>query len=81
MTLPPALTRLLALIVKEFLELFKDPKSRGVLIGPPLIQLIVFGYAASFDLKDIPYAIYNEDRGAVSRTLEAAFAGALASAR
>ncbi|MFT3964205.1 ABC transporter permease [Propionivibrio sp.] len=76
MTLSPALTRLLALIVKEFLALLKDPKSRTVLIGPPLIQLIVFGYAATFELKDIPYAVYNEDRGAVSRTLEAAFAGA-----
>jgi ABC-2 type transport system permease protein len=74
--LPPALVRLLALIVKEFLALLKDPKSRTVLVGPPLIQLIVFGYAANFDLKDIPYAVYNEDRGALSRTLEAAFAGA-----
>jgi len=70
------LTRILALLLKEFLALFKDPKSRSVLIGPPLIQLIVFGYAASFELKDIPYAIYNEDRGAISRQLEAAFAGA-----
>jgi ABC-2 type transport system permease protein len=74
--LPPAFARILALIVKEFLALLNDPKSRTVLIGPPLIQLIVFGYAATFELKDIPYAIYNEDRGAISRTLEAAFAGA-----
>ena len=74
--LPPLGGRLIALIVKEFLALLKDPKSRTVLIGPPLIQLIVFGYAATFELKDIPYAVYNEDRGAVSRTLEAAFAGA-----
>ncbi len=74
--LTPALTRIIALIVKEFLALLKDPKSRSVLIGPPFIQLIVFGYAATFELKDIPYAVYNEDRGAISRTLEAAFAGA-----
>ena len=70
------LTRVLALLLKEFLALFQDPKSRSVLIGPPLIQLIVFGYAATFELKDIPYAIYNEDRGAISRTFEAAFEGA-----
>lgn len=74
--LTPTLTRIIALIVKEFLALLKDPKSRSVLIGPPFIQLIVFGYAATFELKDIPYAVYNEDRGAISRTLEAAFAGA-----
>ena len=70
------LTRLLALIRKEFLALLKDPRSRLVLIVPPMIQLLVFGYAATFDLKDIPYALYNEDRGAASRDLVAAFDGA-----
>ncbi len=70
------LIRLLALIHKEFLALLKDPKSRLVLIVPPMVQLLVFGYAATFDLKHIPYALYNEDRGAVSRDLIAAFDGA-----
>ena len=59
------LQRILALVHKEFLTLLKDPKSRMVLIVPPLIQLLVFGYAATFDLKDIPYAIYDEDRSAI----------------
>ncbi len=68
--------RILALVHKEFLALFKDPKSRMTLIVPPMIQLLVFGYAATFDLKHIPYAIYNEDRSAVSRDMEAVFAGA-----
>ena len=44
------LHRILALVRKEFLALLKDPKSRLVLIVPPLIQLLVFGYAATFDL-------------------------------
>lgn len=70
------LIRLLALIRKEFLALLKDPRSRLVLIVPPMIQLLVFGYAATFDLKDIPWALYNEDRGAASRELVAAFDGA-----
>jgi ABC-2 type transport system permease protein len=70
------LIRLLALMHKEFLALLKDPKSRLVLIVPPMIQLLVFGYAATFDLKDIPYALYNEDRGAASRDLVAALDGA-----
>lgn len=47
-----------------------------MLIGPPLIQLVVFGYAASFELKDIPYGVFNEDRGHLSRNFEAALAGA-----
>lgn len=70
------LTRLLALIHKEFLALLKDPRSRLVLVVPPMIQLLVFGYAATFDLRHIPYALYNEDRGAASRELVAAFDGA-----
>ncbi|MDD5248131.1 MAG: ABC transporter permease [Rhodocyclaceae bacterium] len=68
--------RILALIRKEFLALLKDPKSRAVLIVPPLVQLLVFGYAATFDLKEVPYAVYNEDRGLASRDLLARFAGA-----
>ncbi len=70
------LQRILALIHKEFLALLRDPKSRLVLIVPPLVQLFVFGYAASFDLKHVPYAIYNEDRGTAARDLLARFAGA-----
>jgi ABC-2 type transport system permease protein len=70
------LIRLFSLIHKEFLALLKDPKSRMVLIVPPMIQLLVFGYAATFDLKQIPYALYNEDNGVASRELVAAFDGA-----
>ena len=66
--------RILALMIKEFLALLKDKKSRFVLIGPPIIQLFVFGYAATFDLHHVPYAVYNEDGGAVSRELVARFA-------
>ena len=47
-----------------------------MLIVPPLIQLLVFGYAATFDLKDVPYAVYNEDGGQPSRDLLARFSGA-----
>lgn len=69
------LARILALVLKEFLALLKDKRSRIVLIGPPLIQLVVFGYAATFDLKNVPFAIYNEDRGYVARDLLAGFDG------
>jgi ABC-2 type transport system permease protein len=69
------LARILALVVKEFLALLKDKRSRIVLIVPPLIQLMVFGYAATFDLKNVPFAVYNEDSGAASRHILAAFNG------
>lgn len=67
--------RILALVRKELLAIFKDPKSRFVVLGPPLIQLLIFGYAATYDLDNAPFAIYNEDSGAASRELSAMFAG------
>jgi ABC-2 type transport system permease protein len=67
--------RILALVKKEFLALIKDRKSRTVLVAPPLIQLIVFGYAATYDLNRIPYAVYNEDPGIASRELLSRFEG------
>jgi len=69
------LRRILALMKKEFLALLKDKKSRFVIIGPPIIQLLVFGYAATFDLNHVPFAVYNEDGGAASRDLVARFTG------
>jgi ABC-2 type transport system permease protein len=67
--------RILALIVKELLAVLKDKRSRFVLIGPPLIQLLVFGYAATFDLNHVPFAVVDQDRSVASRDLVAHFAG------
>ncbi|MEJ2696506.1 MAG: ABC transporter permease [Candidatus Sulfobium sp.] len=67
--------RIFALMIKEFLSLLKDKKSRVVVVVPPLVQLIVFGYAATFDLTHVPYAVYNEDRGAAGRDILAGFGG------
>ena len=61
------MSRIVALIVKEFLTLLKDPKSRTVIIIPPLVQLFVFGYAATFDLNNIPFAVYDQCASAESR--------------
>jgi len=67
--------RIRALIGKEFLAVWKDKKSRAVIIGPPLLQLLVFGYAATFDVNHVATAIYNEDSGASARELIARFEG------
>ncbi len=69
------LQHIFALATKEFLAVLRDGRSRFVLIGPPIIQLLIFGYAATFDLNDIPLAIYNEDSGAASRDLISHFQG------
>ncbi len=69
------LRRIISLMIKEFRTLLTDKKSRMVLVIPPVAQLIVFGYAASFDLNHIKYAVYNEDQGTESRELLAGFGG------
>ena len=68
-------SRIIALVIKEFLALLKDPKSRFVIIGPPLFQLLVFGYAATFDLTNVPFAVYNESPSEEARQLVARFRG------
>jgi ABC-2 type transport system permease protein len=69
-------TRLIALIVKELLAVWRDRKSRFVLIVPPLVQLFVFSYAATYDVTDIRLGVLNEDGGAPSNDLIARFEGA-----
>ena len=61
--------RIMALMIKEFLAVLKDKKGRMVLIAPPIIQLMIFGYAATFDLERVPYAVFNEDPGKAAREL------------
>lgn len=67
--------QIFALLLKELLAVMRDPRSRMVLIGPPLIQLMVFGYAATFDLNHVPIAVYDQDHSQASRDLIARFSG------
>ncbi|MHB8346285.1 MAG: ABC transporter permease [Acidiferrobacterales bacterium] len=67
--------RIRALVIKEFLALLRDKVARTTLIVPPLLQLVIFGYAATFNIRGIPYAVYNQDGGAASQELLARFQG------
>lgn len=67
--------RIIALMFKEFIMILKDPKSRFVIIGPPLVQFIVFGYAATYDLKNVRYAVFDQSRTPESRLLLSRLAG------
>lgn len=70
-----ALWRILALTRKELLAVLKDPRSRFSLLGPPIMQCLLFGYAATYDLNDVPYAVLDHDRSAASHTLLAGLDG------
>ncbi|NDY72964.1 antibiotic ABC transporter permease [Desulfobacter hydrogenophilus] len=69
------LRRLIALILKEFLTIMKDPKSRFVVIVPPILQFLIFSYAATFDLENVRYAVFDECRSVLSRSFLAGIEG------
>ena len=50
-----------AMVLKEFLQLKRDRVSFGMIVGVPLMQLILFGFAINTDPKHLPTAILNED--------------------
>ncbi|HEX5269571.1 MAG TPA: hypothetical protein VFW33_03740, partial [Gemmataceae bacterium] len=70
-----SLLRILALTRKELLTLFKDPRGRSTLFIPPILQCLIYGYVATYDLTDVPYAVLDQDRSAASRQLLARLDG------
>jgi ABC-2 type transport system permease protein len=67
--------RIGSLIVKEFLSLWSDPKTRFILLGPPVIEMILFAYAATQEVKNVRIAVLNQDVGTYARDLVARFEG------
>lgn len=57
------MTRLRAQIIKELLSLLRDPKSRIVLIAPPLMQLLIFSFAATLEVNNVAMVLLNQDSG------------------
>jgi ABC-2 type transport system permease protein len=67
--------RIFSLIIKELLAVWADPKSRFMLLGPPVIELVLFAYAATQEVKNVNMAVLNEDMGTLGRDLVARFEG------
>ena len=61
--------RFWAIVVKEFIQMRRDRLTFGMMIGIPLIQLVLFGYAINSDPKHLPTAIYSADNSVFSRTI------------
>jgi ABC-2 type transport system permease protein len=72
------LQRILALMAKELAGLWKDKKTRFVILIPPLVQVVIFAYAATYDVKNVTLGVWNEDQGAQSAELVRRFAGSSA---
>ncbi len=64
-----SLSRLVAILVKEFTQMRRDKMTFGMMLGIPLMQLILFGYVINADPKDLPTAVLSSDTGPFGRTL------------
>jgi ABC-2 type transport system permease protein len=61
------------MLVKEFIQVFRDPRMRIIIFVPPVVQLLVFGYAARLDIRNIATAVYDLDNSELSRLLVSKF--------
>ncbi|RTL50139.1 MAG: ABC transporter permease [Rhodocyclaceae bacterium] len=65
--------RIFHLLVKEFLELKRDKSARFRLLIPPIIQMVLFGYAATFEVFNVATVVLDQDQTQESRALVADF--------
>jgi ABC-2 type transport system permease protein len=70
------LRSLWAQVIKELLCLLRDPKTRLALFAPPLMQLLVFAFAATLEVRNVDLALLDLDRGRVSTELRASLTAA-----
>src|SRR5919108_2292237 len=61
--------RFWAIVVKEFVQMRRDRLTFGMMVGIPLIQLVLFGFAINSDPKHLPTAVLLADNGPQGRTL------------
>ena len=68
------LRRLAAIVVKEFRQLRRDKLTFAMIVGIPIMQLLLFGYAINMDIRHLPAAVLDQARTAQSRELVAGLA-------
>jgi ABC-2 type transport system permease protein len=65
--------RLRQMLLKEFIQVFRDKRTRFLLFGPPIIQMVIFGYAANLEIQHVPMAILDYENSQVSRDFASRF--------
>ena len=65
--------RIWHMLVKEFIQVFRDPRARGVVFVIPCFQVLVIGYAVTTDVRHVATAVYDLDNSVDSRDLTARF--------
>ena len=67
------LGRLKQMLIKELIQVVRDKRTRFILIGPPIIQMLVFGYAATFEIHNVSTVVVDLDHSQESRELVSRF--------
>ena len=62
-------SRLNSLIRKEFIQIWRDPRTLILVLVIPIMQLFLMGYAATNDVRNVPMAVFDQDRGSAARRL------------
>lgn len=65
--------RLKQMLIKEFIQIFRDPRMKAVIFGTPIIQLVVIGYAVTTDVTQVATAIADFDRTQETREIARRF--------
>ena len=66
--------RIKYMLIKEFIQVLRDRKMKGLIFIMPVVQMLVFGYAVTTDVKHIATAVYDLDHSVASRDLVSRFA-------
>ena len=61
--------RVKQMVIKEFIQVLRDKRMRGIMFLVPIIQLLAFGYAVTMDVNNIRTAVYDLDNTQESREL------------
>jgi len=69
-------TRLLSIIRKEFIQIFRDRRTLGLILVIPLVQLFLLGYASTNDVRNVPLAVYDQSHSPEARQLLDAYRAA-----
>ncbi len=69
-------SRISSIIRKEFIQLFRDPRTLAIAVVIPIVQLFLLGYAATSDVRNIPMAVWDQSKSPQSRQLLDAFRAA-----
>jgi ABC-2 type transport system permease protein len=65
--------RIKRILIKEFIQIFRNPRMRPMVLFMPVFQVVIFGYAVTTDVRHVPIGVYDQDRTVASREVLSRF--------